>query len=119
MSDAPSPAQAPAPAVRFTDVRDALAPVIDPEIRVGILDLGLIYGVKVEPSPHGPGDSVRVQMTLTSPQCPYGPMLLAQVHGSLAKLKGVRDVDVDLIWDPLWDPRTMASEEAKDMLGIF
>jgi len=106
--------------VRFTDIRDALSPIIDPEIKVGILDLGLVYGAEILPgeTPRE-GDSVRLRMTLTTPQCPYGPMLLAQVHGALAKLKGVRDVDVDLVWDPLWNPRTMASEEAKDMLGIY
>lgn len=108
------------PKVRFTDIRDALMPIVDPEIRIGIVDLGLVYGAKVEPGEKPEDcDNVRVQLTLTSPQCPYGPMLLAQVHGALAKLKGVRDVDVDLVWTPTWDPRVMASEEAKDMLGIF
>ena len=102
----------------FKEIRDALMPVEDPEIHIGIVDLGLIYGVQVDED-KAKGDTVKVQMSLTSPACPYGPMLLAQVHGAVAKLKGVRDVDVDLLFNPLWDPRTMASEEAKDKLGIF
>ncbi|MBI4052358.1 MAG: metal-sulfur cluster assembly factor [Elusimicrobia bacterium] len=104
----------------FIEIRDALMPVQDPEIRIGILDLGLIYGVAIEPSKNnGGGQAVRVAMTLTSPACPYGPMLLGQVHHALSQLKEVKDVNVDLIFSPQWDPRSMASEEAKDMLGIF
>lgn len=103
----------------FQEIRDALLPVQDPEIHLGIVDLGLIYGIEVSKGDPGKGDDIKVQMTLTTPACPYGPMLLAQVHGALAKLKGVREVDVDLMFSPLWDPRSMASEEAKDRLGIF
>jgi metal-sulfur cluster biosynthetic enzyme len=116
-----APAEIPgAPKVKFTEIRDALQPIVDPEIKVGILDLGLVYGAKIEAGEKpSDGDNVRVQVTLTSPACPYGPMLLAQIHGALAKIKNVRDVDVDLVWVPTWDPREMASEEAKDMLGIF
>ncbi len=104
----------------FAEIKEALVPVQDPEIHMGILELGLIYGIEIQPGlDKDKGDNLRVQMTLTTPACPYGPMLLAQVHGALAKLKGVRDVDVDLMFNPLWDPRGMASEEAKDKLGIF
>jgi metal-sulfur cluster biosynthetic enzyme len=104
-------------AVSFKQIGAALQPVYDPEIRMSIVDLGLVYGAKVEDKPEG--ESVKVLMSLTSPACPYGPMLLASVHGALAKLPGVRDVDVDLTFAPTWDPRTMATEEAKDQLGIF
>lgn len=108
--------------IQFTQIRDALVPVEDPEIHMGIVELGLIYGAKIgngEPKKDGGGDTVTVQVSLTSPACPYGPMLLAQIHGALARIPGVRDVNVDLVFDPPWDPRTMASEEAKDKLGIF
>ncbi len=106
-------------ALTFKQIGEALQPVFDPEIRISIVDLGLVYGAKVEKSAGSDGEDVKVVMSLTSPACPYGPMLLASVHGALAKLPGVRDVDVDLSFSPTWDPRTMASEEAKDQLGIY
>lgn len=105
-------------ALTFKQIGQALAPVQDPEIHMSISELGLIYGAKIE-SKDGQGSTVTVSMSLTSPMCPYGPMLLAMVHGALAKLPGVRDVNVDLTFDPVWDPRVMASDEAKDTLGIF
>lgn len=103
----------------FKKIGAALFPIQDPEIHLGITELGLVYGAKVEPSDKGEGHHVTVQMSLTSPMCPYGPMLLAMVHGAVAKLPGVRDIDVDLTFAPPWDPRTMASDDAKDVLGIF
>jgi len=105
--------------VTFKQVGEALAPVEDPEIHISIVELGLIYGVELVPTKEDDGVRAKLKMSLTSPACPYGPMLLAAVHGALAKIPGVRDVDVDLAFDPLWDPKVMASEEAKDELGIF
>ena len=107
-----------AEAVTFKKIGEALQPVQDPEIHMSIVDLGLIYGAEKKEA-EGGGTSVTVKMSLTSPACPYGPMLLASVHGALAKVPGVRDVDVDLSFSPNWDPRTMATEEAKDQLGIY
>jgi metal-sulfur cluster biosynthetic enzyme len=106
-------------ALTFKKIGEALQPVFDPEIRMSIVDLGLIYGAEVADAEGGEGKSVKVTMSLTSPACPYGPMLLASVHGALAKVPGVRVVDVDLSFKPNWDPRTMATEEAKDQLGIY
>ena len=103
--------------VSFKQIGAALGTVYDPEIRMSIVELGLVYGVKLDELDGG--KAVKVTMSLTSPACPYGPMLLASVHGALAKVPGVRDVDVDLTFLPTWDPRTMASEEAKDQLGIY
>lgn len=95
-------------------VMEALREVYDPELAINIVDLGLIYGVEVE------GKSVRVRMTLTSPGCPIGPMLQAAAQGAVTRaFPEVEDVRVDLVWRPPWDPRTMASEEARDMLGIW
>jgi len=102
----------------FKQVGAAVAPIEDPEIHIGIADLGLVYGAELGLASEG-GFRVRIKMSLTSPACPYGPMLLAAVHGALAKIPGVRDVDVDLSFEPVWDPRTMATEEAKEQLGIF
>ena len=58
-------------------------------------------------------------MTLTSPGCPVGPQLMAAVHTKAASITGVEDAEVKLVWTPKWDPKIMASEEAKDQLGIF
>ena len=98
---------------RFKEIGEALSTVQDPEIRMSVTELGLIYQAESKE------DAVKVRMSLTSPACPYGPMLLASVHSALAKLPGVKNVDVDLTFQPTWDPRTMASEEAKDQLGIY
>lgn len=104
--------------IPFKKVGEALQPVQDPEIHMSVVDLGLIYGAEVQEAPEG-GARVKVKMSLTSPACPYGPMLMASVHGAVAKIPGVRDVDVDLSFKPTWDPRTMATEEAKDQLGLY
>ena len=104
----------------FKQIGQALGQVEDPEIHISITELGLIYAVHVTNGAEGKdGTSIKVQMSLTTPACPYGPMLIAAVHGAVAKLPGVRDVDVDVVFVPPWDPRAMASEECKDQLGIF
>ncbi len=96
-------------------VMEALKEVQDPELRLGIVDLGLIYGAEVTNN----GKAVEVQMTLTSPGCPYGPMLLSDVKRVVDNLPGVESSEVKIIWDPPWDPKTMASDEIKDKLGIW
>jgi metal-sulfur cluster biosynthetic enzyme len=96
------------------DVHEALREVIDPELGLDIVSLGLVYRVTVDKD----GDAV-VAMTLTTPYCPMGPMLESQVHAATQFLPGIRDVKVDLIWDPPWDPHTMASDEAKLELGLY
>jgi metal-sulfur cluster biosynthetic enzyme len=101
----------------FRQIGKALQPVQDPEIHMSIVDLGLVYGAEI--SKGEKGLTVKLRMSLTSPACPYGPMLLASAHSALAKLPGVKDVDVDLTFVPTWDPRTMATEEAKEQLGLF
>ena len=58
-------------------------------------------------------------MTLTSPACPLGPIIRAQAHTALTQLPDIKEVQVDLVWVPPWDPRTMASEDAKLQLGLF
>ena len=96
------------------EVYDALRPIQDPEIRLGVVDLGLIYDVIIEPE-----GTVKVKMTLTTPACPYGPVLMDLVHKAVQKLTGVKEVEVGLVWEPPWDPKEMASDEAKDVLGIW
>lgn len=93
---------------------EVLRPIQDPEIRIGVIDLGLVYDVL----PHEDG-KIEIKMTLTTPACPYGEMLITQVHREVAAMEGVREVEVILVWDPIWDPETMASDTAKDILGIW
>lgn len=99
-------------------VREVLRGVVDPEIHMSIVDLGLIYGVSLEPV-EVTKVKVAIQMTLTTPACPYGPALLSKVHSELSALPEVAEVDVQLVWSPPWDPRTMASEEARLQMGLF
>jgi metal-sulfur cluster biosynthetic enzyme len=95
-------------------VLEALRPVRDPEIRVGIVDLGLVYDVDVNDEAE-----VKVKMTLTTPACPYGEVLLGLAHRAAEEVEGVTKVEVHLVWDPPWNPEEMCSDEAKDQLGIW
>ena len=96
------------------EVMNALKAVYDPEIGINIVDLGLVYGVRVEDS------TVNVDMTLTSPACPLGPVIQTQAHAILTgNFDDVDEVKINLVWSPPWDPRTMASEDAKLELGIW
>lgn len=95
---------------------DALKPIEDPELHLGIVDLGLIYETDITPSAEG--DDVRVKMTFTTPFCPYGPMLKTQAQQAITKLPGVKRAQIDIVFTPPWDPRTMASEDAKIALGL-
>ncbi|MFN3605257.1 MAG: metal-sulfur cluster assembly factor [Leptonema sp. (in: bacteria)] len=87
--------------------------VYDPEIGISIVDLGLVYDVWVEDS------KAFVKMTLTSLGCPAGPFLEFQVKDACKKVEGVTDAEVEITFDPPWNPKEMASEEVKMMLGIF
>ena len=96
-------------------IREALKTVIDPELHMDILNLGLIYGVEKNEE----AGEINVRMTLTSPGCPYGPELQRMAHMAVASLPEVKSVNIEITFSPPWDPRTMASDEAKDMLGIY
>lgn len=97
-------------------VREALKEVNDPELHLSIIDLGLIYGVDVqgENSEH-----VTVTMTLTSPMCPVGPQFRKDVMDKVAAMEGVKTSNVDITFSPPWDPKEMASDDVKLMLGIW
>lgn len=90
-----------------------LRPVQDPELFMGLVDLGLIYSVTSE------GESAHVKMTLTSPGCPSAGYLVEQIKNRLLEYPGIKQADVMIVFDPKWDPRTMASDEVKDKLGIW
>ena len=111
---APPPASAPGRPTRES-VLEALRPVHDPELMISIVDLGLVYDVEVSPD----GRRLDVKMTLTSPGCPIGPELMAAVDHTARTVPGVDDVHVQLVWDPPWDPTKMASELAREQLGIW
>lgn len=98
-------------------IREALKEVIDPELFVNIVDLGLIYDIKQEEGTEGENNVV-VDMTMTSPACPAGPQLVAQSKEALTKLEGVNDVEIKLVMTPPWTPDRM-TEDARDQLGIF
>ncbi|HHV55360.1 MAG TPA: metal-sulfur cluster assembly factor [Firmicutes bacterium] len=94
-------------------VMAALKQVLDPELQLSIVDLGLVYDVDILDD-----GSVTVTMTLTTPGCPLNAYLPAQVDRAVSRLEGVKHVDVNLVWDPPWNP-DMMSEEAKTALGWF
>jgi len=96
-------------------VMEALKSVQDPELRLGIVDLGLIYGVDLDDD----GKNIEVRMSLTSPGCPYGPQLVNEVRTVASGLPGIDTAEVHVVWDPPWDPRKMASDEIKDKLGLW
>ena len=89
----------------------------DPEIPVNIVELGLIYLCQVSPLPEG-GYKVEIKMTLTAPGCGMGDVLRADAQGKILGIPGVKQADVQLVWEPHWTPNLM-SEAAKLQLGIF
>jgi metal-sulfur cluster biosynthetic enzyme len=95
-------------------VRAAIGTVIDPDIRMSLLELGLIYGIEIDDSM-----TAYVTMTLTSMACPAGPYLMNSVGEACKTVPEIKDAKVDLVWEPRWDPREMASEEAQMRLGIL
>tara|TARA_B100001013_G_scaffold217805_1_gene132866 strand:+ start:861 stop:1184 length:324 start_codon:yes stop_codon:yes gene_type:complete len=98
-------------------VLEACADVEDPELQLGLVDLGLIYDVRTEEKE---GDiHVEIDMTLTSPGCPVGPQLMAAIHRKALETEGVDTVHVNLVWSPRWDPKVHASEDARMDMGIF
>lgn len=94
-------------------VLENLRTIVDPELGISVVDLGLIYEVKVE------DNNVNIKMTLTSPACPVGAVIQGQCHQAAKKLPWAKEVKVELVWSPRWDPKTMASEDARMELGIL
>jgi metal-sulfur cluster biosynthetic enzyme len=97
-------------------IRAALADVKDPELDLGILELGLVYDVSVEGDS---GEHATVVMTLTSPMCPVGPLFKKSVEDRVLAVDGIKTAKVDITFSPPWDPATMASEDVKAALGIW
>jgi metal-sulfur cluster biosynthetic enzyme/nitrite reductase/ring-hydroxylating ferredoxin subunit len=98
-------------------VREELKQVIDPELFVNIVDLGLIYNVDLVPADDGK-IKCKIDMTMTSPMCPAGPQLIANSKQVLGRLPGMGDVEIKIVLDPQWTPDKM-TQDARDQLGIF
>jgi metal-sulfur cluster biosynthetic enzyme len=95
------------------EVRDALTNIMDPEIGINIVELGLVYAIAIE----GDG-AVCVTQTLTSPGCPLSGYISTAVEAAVGEVEGVTKVDVNIVWTPPWNP-SMMSEDAKLELGIL
>jgi metal-sulfur cluster biosynthetic enzyme len=114
---APSPAEPAAPspgvaaAVEVDDVFDALSNVIDPELGLDFVELGLVYGVEIDEG------SVHITFTLTTPACPIGPQVTEQMEEFVGELEGVASVECEMVFVPPWSPERM-SEDAKFALGF-
>ncbi len=93
-------------------VYEAIKEIIDPEIGINIVDMGLIYEVDIDDT------TVDITMTLTSPGCPAGGQIVNGTQHVTQQLDGVEEVNVQVVWTPRWTPELM-SEEARDELGIF
>ena len=89
------------------DVMNVLKGVNDPEINIDIVTLELIYNVNVE------NDVANVKMTFTTPMCPYGPMLVEEIKTKVKEINGIKEVNVEVVFDPPWKP----SEELRATLG--
>jgi metal-sulfur cluster biosynthetic enzyme len=93
-------------------VEEMLRQVYDPELGVNVLDLGLIYSIDIEES-----GTVKISMTLTTQGCPLHDTIIGGVKASLARVPGVKEVEVELVWSPAWTPDRM-EPEAKKQLGF-
>ncbi|MGZ3650845.1 MAG: metal-sulfur cluster assembly factor [Bdellovibrionota bacterium] len=100
-------------AVEQVALLDWLRPVQDPELFLSLVDLGLIYSVVIKDG------QAAITMSLTSPGCPAADHLVSEVKKRILEYPGVTGAEVQVVFEPKWDPRTMASDEVKDRLGIW
>jgi FeS assembly SUF system protein len=98
--------------VEKNQIMSALKKCYDPEIQVNIVDLGLIYDVKIKDG------KVDIKMTLTSPVCPMRYFIMEDIKKKILKIKGVKKVNINLVFDPPWSPERMSSS-AKKKLGMM
>ena len=94
------------------EVLDILKEIVDPEIGVNVVDLGLVYGVDF-PEP----DKVTVRMTLTAPGCPLHDMISRSAQMAIETLPGVKEAQVEIVWDPPWTPDKL-TDEGRRLLGF-
>jgi metal-sulfur cluster biosynthetic enzyme len=103
-------------AITEDGVRETLKQVVDPELFVNIVDLGLVYVVGLQEADDK--TDVTIEMTMTSPACPAGPQLISQAKNVVGRIEGVGNVEVKIVMTPPWTPDRM-TEAARDQLGIF
>ncbi len=113
----PPHVEAPREHVLWSQILKNLREIYDPEIPVNIYELGLIYKVEIMPEDGGVCD-VEVKMSLTSPACPVAQEMPSWVQGAILPIEGVGGVQVEIIWEPQWNPSMMA-ETAKMQLNMF
>tara|TARA_Y100000590_G_scaffold59773_1_gene63459 strand:- start:7066 stop:7374 length:309 start_codon:yes stop_codon:yes gene_type:complete len=92
-------------------ILEALSQVYDPEIPIDIVNLGLVYKVTID------NDIVNLEMTMTSPGCPSAREIIMEAQSVVSELDGVKETNIEIVWDPPWSPEKM-SEEAKLSMGI-
>lgn len=92
-------------------IKESLKDVIDPELGVNIVDLGLVYGISLKDK------TVKIKVTMTTPLCPLFPVIEKNVKEVVGSLSGVENVEIELVWEPPWSPKRM-SENAKLQLGL-
>ena len=109
------------PFLTSEELRNALRDCFDPEVKLNLVDLGLIYDISSEPDPNAtpawPRQRVKVTMTLTTPQCPASGLIFEQVNNRLLSIPQVSKVEVDLVWEPKWTPHRI-SEAGRKQLGL-
>jgi metal-sulfur cluster biosynthetic enzyme len=116
---APAAPVDPATFEKNPELMEWLRPVEDPEMFISIIELGLVYEAKFVESDLGPNKKAQAVMTLTSPHCPIVDVFTGNVKKRLLEYPGVEDAEVKVVFEPKWDPATMASDEVKDRLGIW
>ena len=104
-----------------TGILAALRDCFDPEVKLNLVDLGLIYGIETGPDPDSapawPRQWVKVTLSLTTPHCPASGLILEQVHNRLAGIQEISKVEVDLVWEPKWTPHRI-SQAGRKQLGL-
>ena len=99
------------------EVLTALDDVEDPELKLSIVELGLVYDVRFEEKSEGL--HAEVDLTLTSPGCPAAPEIMAAAHRAALLTEGLDSVHINLVWTPRWDPKIHATEDARMDMGIW
>ncbi|OGY80007.1 MAG: hypothetical protein A3B74_05115 [Candidatus Kerfeldbacteria bacterium RIFCSPHIGHO2_02_FULL_42_14] len=99
------------PKKKIQEIKNQLKQVLDPELKVNIVDLGLVYNIAYDLAQR----KVHIQMTLTTIGCPLGPMIEKEVKEKLKDIEGIKEIEVELVWEPAWN-QNMITEEGKQQL---
>jgi metal-sulfur cluster biosynthetic enzyme len=97
------------------DVLDLLIPIQDPELGLSIVDLGLVYDIRYDLEKK----EMEIDVTLTTPYCPWGDAMLNQIEQAVKGYKGIDKISVNVVWDPPYNPMEMAEDYIKEMIGLY